>query len=89
MAALSRFRTGLLRVTPGCFADCESGTTRLRRKQSRFDVLLDAFLAVRALRVDRGIELDRYYLGNLRIGDTPLSRSDSSIPMRSWKPPGI
>ena len=33
--------------------------------------VLEAFLAVRALRVDRGIELDRYYLGNLRIGQTP------------------
>jgi hypothetical protein len=33
--------------------------------------VLEAFLAVRALRVDRGIELDRYYLGNLRIGDSP------------------
>jgi hypothetical protein len=36
-----------------------------------FQCVLEAFLAVRALRVDRGIELDRYYLGNLRIGDTP------------------
>jgi hypothetical protein len=50
--------------------------------------VLDAFLAVRALRVDRGIELDRYYLGNLRIGDTPLSRSERSIPRRSRKPAG-
>ena len=50
--------------------------------------VLEAFLAVRALRVDRGIELDRYYLGNLGIGDTPRSRNDRSIPMRSRKPPG-
>jgi len=30
-----------------------------------FGVLLEAVLAVRALRGDRGVELDRYYLGNL------------------------
>ena len=34
--------------------------------------VLEAFLAVRALRVDRGIELDRYYLGNLGIVGAPL-----------------
>jgi hypothetical protein len=33
--------------------------------------VLEAFLAVRALRVDRGTELDRYYLGNLGIADPP------------------
>jgi len=33
--------------------------------------VFEAFPAVRSLRVDRGITLDRYYLGNLRIGDTP------------------
>jgi hypothetical protein len=31
-----------------------------------FAVLLEALLAVRGLRVDRGVELDRYYLGNLK-----------------------
>ena len=30
-----------------------------------YAVLLEATLAVRSLRVDRGVELDRYYLGNL------------------------
>ena len=34
--------------------------------------VLEAFLAVRALRVDRGIELDRYYLGNLGFVGAPL-----------------
>ncbi len=34
--------------------------------------MLEAFLALRALRVERGIELDRYYLGNIRIAGTPL-----------------
>jgi hypothetical protein len=32
-------------------------------------LLLEAFLAVRALRADRGIGLDRYYLGNLGVPD--------------------
>ncbi len=34
-----------------------------------FAQVLEAFLAVRELRVDRGIELDRYYLGNLGLTD--------------------
>ena len=34
-----------------------------------FAQVLEAFLAVRALRVDRGVELDRYYLGNLGLTD--------------------
>jgi len=32
-------------------------------------LVLEAFLAVRALRIDRGIGLDRYYLGNLGVPD--------------------
>jgi hypothetical protein len=34
-----------------------------------FAQVLEAFLAVRALRMDRGVELDRYYLGNLGLTD--------------------
>jgi hypothetical protein len=34
-----------------------------------FASLLEALLAVRRLRIDRGIALDRYYLGNLGAGD--------------------
>ena len=34
-----------------------------------FAQVLEAFLAVRAVRVDRGVELDRYYLGNLGLTD--------------------
>jgi hypothetical protein len=36
-----------------------------------FIALLEAFLAVRSLRADRGAGLDRYYLGNLGIPDGP------------------
>ena len=38
-------------------------------KPESFAQVLEAFLAVRALRVDRGVELDRYYLGNLGLTD--------------------
>jgi hypothetical protein len=39
-----------------------------------FAVLLEALLAVRGLRVDRGVELDRYYLGNLKTeGEVPFN----------------
>ena len=38
-------------------------------KPQSFSQVLEAFLAVRALRVDRGVELDRYYLGNLGLTD--------------------
>jgi hypothetical protein len=38
-------------------------------KPESFSQVLEAFLAVRALRVDRGVELDRYYLGNLGLTD--------------------
>jgi hypothetical protein len=34
-----------------------------------FAQVLEAFLAVRSLRVDRGVELDKYYLGNLGLTD--------------------
>ena len=36
-----------------------------------FVTLLESLLAVRALRTDRGVGLDRYYLGNLGIPDGP------------------
>ena len=34
-----------------------------------FAVVLEALLAVRSLRTDRGVGLDRYYLGNLGFPD--------------------
>lgn len=36
-----------------------------------FVTLLEALLAVRRLRSDRGVGLDRYYLGNLGVPDGP------------------
>jgi hypothetical protein len=38
-----------------------------------FAQVLEAFLAVRSLRVDRGVELDRYYLGNLVTDGSTLN----------------
>ena len=37
-----------------------------------FVTLLEALLAVRGLRSDRGVGLDRYYLGNLGVPDGPI-----------------
>jgi hypothetical protein len=47
---------------------CEelSGTTRLPSPDSLL-ALLEALLAVRSLRTDRGGGLDRFYLGNLGV----------------------
>jgi len=49
-------------VQAGCEQLAEDSA--LPRPES-FAQALEAFLAVRALRVERGTELDRYYLGNL------------------------
>ena len=43
-------------------------------KLESFAQLLEAFLAVRSLRVDRGVELDRYYLGNLATDGSTLNQ---------------
>jgi hypothetical protein len=37
-----------------------------RPNAESFALILEAFLAVRALRVDRGVALDKYYVGNLK-----------------------
>jgi hypothetical protein len=42
-------------------------------KLESFAQVLEAFLAVRSLRVDRGVELDRYYLGNLVTDGSTLN----------------
>ena len=44
-----------------------------------FVQLLLAFLAVRSLRVGRGVELDRYYLGNLGIAGVKERRLDPEL----------
>ncbi len=47
-------------------AGCEGLTEDPERPKSEsFAQVLEAFLAVRRLRVDRGVALDRYYVGNL------------------------
>jgi hypothetical protein len=52
---------------------CEelTGDPAMPRSES-LACVLEAFLAVRALRVSRGIELDRYYLGNLGVIGVPM-----------------
>ena len=52
----------------GTFRDSELPTLE------SFAQVLAAFLAVRALRCDRGIELDRYYLGNLGMATRTSER---------------
>ncbi len=49
-------------VQIGCEETSENPDLPLRES---YALLLEATLAVRSLRTDRGIELDRYYLGNL------------------------
>jgi hypothetical protein len=49
-------------IQTGCEETSESPDLPLRES---YALLLEATLAVRSLRADRGIELDRYYLGNL------------------------
>jgi hypothetical protein len=59
-------------VQAGCEELAEDSA--LPRPES-FAQLLEAFLAVRALRVERGMELDRYYLGNLGLSEVaPLKQ---------------
>jgi len=50
-------------IQVGCEEISERPDLPLRES---YAVLLEATLAVRSLRIDRGIELDRYYLGNLK-----------------------
>ena len=42
-----------------------------RPKAESFAQVLEAFLAVRALRLDRGVALDKYYVGNLDPSNGP------------------
>ena len=42
-----------------------------RPKAESFAQVLEAFLAVRALRQDRGVALDKYYVGNLDPSNGP------------------
>ena len=37
--------------------------------------LMEAFLSVRGLRIERGVELDRYYLGNFGVSDAAILSS--------------
>jgi hypothetical protein len=48
--------------------------------QGTLALVLEAFLAARALRTDRGFGLDRYYLGNLGVPDGTLLNERQSDP---------
>ena len=48
---------------------CESVENPRMPGPDAYTQLLEALLAVRDLRADRGFGLDRYYLGNLGLGD--------------------
>jgi hypothetical protein len=47
-------------------------------KPESFAQVLEAFLALRALRLDRGVALDKYYLGNLEPTNRPPCQLDAN-----------